>query len=83
MPTKNKPRIIFLIPVEELTDESIATLNEALDQVPRVMDLFAHYNPEVQPIATARIPIPSNAGTIQLHLDYCPICSGEQDGKVH
>jgi hypothetical protein len=83
MRTKHPPRIIFLIPVEELSDESLATLHEALDQVPRVMELFAHYNSEVQSIATTRIPIPKNAGTIQLHLDYCPICAGEESGKTH
>jgi hypothetical protein len=83
MSTKHSPRIIFLIPVEELSDDSLKTLHEALDQVPRVMELFAHYNAEVQTITTTRIPIPKNAGVLQLHLDYCPICAGEENGKVH
>jgi hypothetical protein len=47
MQTK-KPVIVFLIPIDELTDESIKTLNEALDQVPRVMALFEGYNPKIQ-----------------------------------
>jgi hypothetical protein len=67
-----KPLIVFLVPVDTLTDESIEALHTAIEKAAEIMKMFAQYDSKVQACEYVGVPLCSVCISEQLNLNLSP-----------